>query len=148
MPPRRPSPRAPSCGHCRVIFFIPFLRASAARVWIPTLSKRCARLIAEVFLARAVAYDNRQKEIPASFIHSLRWHPVRLLSFLESPYYYGAKKRYLDWIASRQLATGRYDLFHSWSGDCLQSLTRHAQARHSIDHRNPHLASRSRQDSA
>jgi len=74
------------------------------------------------FLGKAVAYDNRQKEIPASFIHSLRWHPVRLLSFLESPYYYGAKKRYLDWIASRQLATGRYDLFHSWSGDCLQSL--------------------------
>src|SRR4029077_17179903 len=37
-------------------------------------------------------------------------------------YYYGAKKKYLDWIASRQLATGRYDLIHSWSGDCLQTL--------------------------
>lgn len=74
------------------------------------------------FLGQAVAYDNRQDEIPASLIHSLRWHPVRLLSFLDSPYYYGAKKKYLDWIASRQLATGRYDLFHSWSGDCLQSL--------------------------
>jgi glycosyltransferase involved in cell wall biosynthesis len=74
------------------------------------------------FLGRAVAYDNRQTEIPARFIHSLRWHPVRLISFLERPYYYGAKKKYLDWIASRQLATGRYDLFHSWSGDCLQSL--------------------------
>jgi glycosyltransferase involved in cell wall biosynthesis len=74
------------------------------------------------FLGKAVAYDNRQSEIPAALIHSLRWHPVRLLSFLESPYYYGAKKRYLDWIASRQLATARYDLFHSWSGDCLQSL--------------------------
>jgi len=74
------------------------------------------------FLGRAIAYDNRQKEIPASFIHSLRWHPVRLISFLDRPYYYGAKKKYLDWIASRQLATGRYDLFHSWSGDCLRSL--------------------------
>jgi glycosyltransferase involved in cell wall biosynthesis len=74
------------------------------------------------FLGKAVAYDNRQKEIPASFIHSLRWHPVRLISFLDRPYYYGAKKKYLDWIASRQLATGRYDLFHSWSGDCLRSL--------------------------
>src|ERR1044071_2572505 len=74
------------------------------------------------FLGRAVAYDNRQKEIPSSFIHSLRWHPVRLISFLDRPYYYGAKKKYLDWIASRHLATGRYDLFHSWSGDCLQSL--------------------------
>ncbi len=74
------------------------------------------------FLGRAVAYDNRQSEIPSSLIYSLRWSPVRLLSFLESPYYYGAKKSYLDWIVSRQLATGRYDLFHSWSGDCLQSL--------------------------
>src|SRR5437867_1600597 len=74
------------------------------------------------FLGKAVAYDNRQKEIPASFIYSLRWHPVRLISFLDRPYYYGAKKKYLDWVASRHLATGRYDLFHSWSGDCLQSL--------------------------
>ncbi len=74
------------------------------------------------FLGKAVAYDNRQSEIPAAQIHSLRWHPVRLLSSLESPYYYGAKKKYLDWIAARQLATGRYDMFHSWSGDCLLSL--------------------------
>src|SRR5437763_6196751 len=74
------------------------------------------------FLGRAIAYDNRQNEIPASFIHSLRWHPVRLISFFDRPYYYGAKKKYLDWIASRHLATGRYDLFHSWSGDCLHSL--------------------------
>lgn len=74
------------------------------------------------FLGRAVAYDNRQNEIPASLIYSLRWHPVRLISFLDRPYYYGAKKKYLDWITSRQLATGRYDLFHSWSGDCLRSL--------------------------
>src|SRR5216110_324595 len=74
------------------------------------------------FLGKAIAYDNRQDEIPASKIQSLRWHPVRLLSSLDRPYYYGAKKKYLDWIASRQLATGRYDLFHSWSGDCLESL--------------------------
>jgi glycosyltransferase involved in cell wall biosynthesis len=74
------------------------------------------------FLGKAVAYDNRQTEIPARFIHSLRWHPVRLISFLERPYYYGAKKKYLDWIASRHLESGRYDFFHSWSGDCLQTL--------------------------
>ncbi|MEP7015907.1 MAG: glycosyltransferase family 4 protein [Verrucomicrobiota bacterium] len=74
------------------------------------------------FLGKAIAYDNRQREIPARFIHSLRWHPVRLLSFLDRAYYYGAKKKYLDWTASRHLATGRYDFFHSWSGDCLQTL--------------------------
>lgn len=74
------------------------------------------------FLGRAIAYDNRQSEIPSRLIYSLRWHPVRLISFLDRPYYYGAKKKYLDWVAARHLATGRYDLFHSWSGDCLQSL--------------------------
>ncbi len=74
------------------------------------------------FLGKAIAYDNRQKEIPGSLIRSLRWHPVRLISFLDRPYYYGAKKKYLDWIASRHLETGCYDLFHSWSGDCLRSL--------------------------
>jgi glycosyltransferase involved in cell wall biosynthesis len=74
------------------------------------------------FLGKAIAYDNRQREIPARLIRSLRWHPVRLLSFLDRPYYYGAKKKYLDWIASRELETGRYDFFHSWSGDCLESL--------------------------
>ena len=74
------------------------------------------------FLGKAVAYDNRQREIPRSLIHSLRWHPVRLLSHMDRPYYYGAKKKYLDWFVSRQLETGRYDLFHSWSGDCLESL--------------------------
>src|SRR6266480_3126072 len=76
------------------------------------------------FLGKAIAYDNRQKEIPASLIRSLRWHPVRLISFLDRPYYYGAKKKYLDWITSREVATGRYDLFHSWSGDCLRSRPR------------------------
>ena len=74
------------------------------------------------FLGKAVAYDNRQREIPARYIHSLRWHPVRLLSFLDRRYYYGAKKKYLDWVASRHLEQEDYDLFHSWSGDCLRSL--------------------------
>ena len=74
------------------------------------------------FLGKAVAYDNRQEEIPPSYIQSLRWHPVRLISFVGRRHYYGAKKKYLDWIASRHLDTGRYDFFHSWSGDCLESL--------------------------
>jgi len=74
------------------------------------------------FLGKAIAYDNRQREIPSRFIQSLRWHPVRLISFLDRPYYYGAKKKYLDWIASRHLEGGRYDFLHSWSGDCLETL--------------------------
>ena len=73
-------------------------------------------------LGRAVVYANRQKEVPAHLVQSLRWHPVRLLSLLERNHYYGAKKHYLDAMAAHALRTGRYDLFHSWSGDCLRSL--------------------------
>jgi len=73
-------------------------------------------------LRRAIGYANRQQEIPARLIRTLGHHPVRLLSFLESPFYYGAKRQYVDWIAARELARGGYDLFHGWSGDCLLAL--------------------------
>src|SRR3982751_2951190 len=64
------------------------------------------------FLGKAIAYDNRQTEIPPGFIYSLRWHPIRLLSFVGSRHYYAVKKRYLDAVAARFLRTGRYDFFH------------------------------------
>lgn len=73
-------------------------------------------------LRRALGYSDNQSAIPHDRIRSLAAHPVRLLSGLGSARYYGAKKRYADWIASRELARGGYDCFHSWSGDCLRSL--------------------------
>jgi glycosyltransferase involved in cell wall biosynthesis len=73
-------------------------------------------------LGRAIVYDNRQSIAPASRIQSLRWHPVRLLSCLGREYYYGAKKHYLDSMARAELLTGRHDLFHGWSGECLRTL--------------------------
>jgi glycosyltransferase involved in cell wall biosynthesis len=74
------------------------------------------------FLKRAVAYRNRSAVIPEAPVRSLRFHPVRLISFLDRPYYYGAKRRYADWIASREVRTGGYDFFHGWSGDSLLAL--------------------------
>ncbi len=74
------------------------------------------------FLARAVGYANQQTAIPAARIRSLAWHPVRLLSGLGSARYYGAKKHYVDWIVSREIASGRYDFLHTWSGDAVRSL--------------------------
>jgi glycosyltransferase involved in cell wall biosynthesis len=74
------------------------------------------------FLGRAIGYDNRQEDISPRHIMSLRWHPVRLLSFLSAPYYYDAKKKYVDWVASRQLKTRKYDFFHGWAGNSLRSL--------------------------
>src|SRR5438046_4268833 len=60
----------------------------------------------EGFLGKAIAYDNRQKEIPASRIRSLRWHPVRLISFLYRPFSCGRQKTYTDCISSTPTATG------------------------------------------
>ena len=82
------------------------------------------------FLARAIGYDNRTGgEIPDRFVRSLRWSPVRLLSGMSRPFYYGAKKQYADWVAARELRhRGRYDFFHGWSGDALFAL-REARAR-------------------
>ena len=45
-----------------------------------------------------------------------------LLSFLSPALYNDAKKKYVDWVASRQLKTRRYDLFHGWSGNSVRSL--------------------------
>ena len=55
-------------------------------------------------------------------VKNLSWHPVRLLSNLQSRYYYAAKKRAVDSVAAKYLGTGRFDLFHGWSGEALQSL--------------------------
>lgn len=73
-------------------------------------------------LGRAIVYANRQRAVPASLVKSLRWHPVRLLSGLDREHYYGAKKQYLDSVARDELQTGRYDLFHGWAGECLDTL--------------------------
>lgn len=81
------------------------------------------------FLGKAVAYRNRSKVIPDAEILSLRFAPVRLISFLDPPYYYGAKRRYAGWAAARELrravdhwGEAPYDFLHGWSGDTLEAL--------------------------
>ncbi len=74
------------------------------------------------FLGRAIAYQNNQRTVPASRIELLSRHPVRLLSFLPRDFHAGAKKHALDRRAARRLADGGFDLFHTWSGDCIESL--------------------------
>jgi glycosyltransferase involved in cell wall biosynthesis len=76
------------------------------------------------FLGRANAFDTRRSGLPPAQARSLRWHPVRLLSWLESEYYYGAKKHAVDAVSARELKRGApaYDLFHGWSGDCVATL--------------------------
>ena len=102
------------------------LYATSARVGGPGLdavafeSLRAAQR--EGFLAKAIAFGNRQSEIPAELIHTLAWHPVRLLSGIGSQYYYAAKKHALDKAAAAELATGGYGFFHGWTGECVRTL--------------------------
>ncbi len=74
------------------------------------------------YLGRALGYGNRQDDVPARFVTSLQAHPVRLLSFLSAPFYYDAKKKYVDWVGARQMATGEFDFFHGWAGNSVRSL--------------------------
>jgi glycosyltransferase involved in cell wall biosynthesis len=73
-------------------------------------------------LGLAISYGNRAPDLERGKIKTLRWHPVRLFSSLERKYYYGAKKKALDRVASRVLRKGTFDLFHGWSGEALLSL--------------------------
>jgi glycosyltransferase involved in cell wall biosynthesis len=73
-------------------------------------------------LGRAVCYGLRTSEFDRAKVKSLQFHPVRLLSNLDSKYYYAAKKRAVDRVAARLLAKGRYDLFHGWSGEARHCL--------------------------
>lgn len=73
-------------------------------------------------LKKAIAFDNCQSDVPAARIKNLKKHPVRLLSFLDSAHYYGAKKHTLDRVAARTLGERKYQIFHGWSGECLLSL--------------------------
>ncbi len=74
------------------------------------------------FLGCAVAFQNRCADVPDAKVRSLRFTPVRLLSFLDRPYYYGAKRRAADAAAAREARTGGYDFFHGWAGDSLAAL--------------------------
>ncbi len=48
--------------------------------------------------------------------------PSNCSSLLPRDHYVGAKKHAIDRATARALATDRYDLLHTWSGDCLRSL--------------------------
>ena len=73
-------------------------------------------------LGLAISFGVNTNEFGRFRMKSLRFHAVRLLANLERKYYYGAKKRAVDAIAARYLRSGRFDLFHGWSGEAFQSL--------------------------
>jgi glycosyltransferase involved in cell wall biosynthesis len=73
-------------------------------------------------LGKAIAYGVRAPGFDRRKIVTLGWHPVRLLSNLDRKYYYGAKKKALDRVASRLMRRENFDLFHGWSGEAVQSL--------------------------
>ena len=74
------------------------------------------------YLGKAISYGVRAPGIDRRKMKTLRFHPVRLFSNLESKYYYAAKKRAVARVAAQFLRTGRFDLFHVWSGEALSGL--------------------------
>jgi len=117
----QPQPQPPETGlPARVLY------ATSARIGGSGLSSVAYESLTGIhragILAQAIGYDNCQATIPAQSVRTLRWHPVRLLSFLGSAHYYGAKRQYVDWVAARELVHGGYDFFHGWSGDALLTL--------------------------
>lgn len=79
-------------------------------------------IYAKGYLAKVVAYGNRQSEIPASLFRCVGiFNPTRIFANLPARYYYPIKRKYLDRLARRELARGA-DLFHGWSSSSLESL--------------------------
>jgi glycosyltransferase involved in cell wall biosynthesis len=76
----------------------------------------------EPLLGKAISYRAHAPDIDRHKIKTLRFHPIRLLSNLDRKYYYAAKKRAVARVAGQFLKTGRFDLFHVWSGCALHSL--------------------------
>ena len=76
----------------------------------------------EGFLGKAVCWGNLSEFVPDERVRSLQGHPARLLSWMDRKYYTPLKRRVVDRAAAAELATGRYDCFHGWSGESLQSL--------------------------
>src|SRR5246127_262626 len=74
------------------------------------------------YLGKAVSFGVHAPDLDRGKMKTLRFHPIRVLSNLESKYYYAAKKRATDRVSAQFLRTGRFDLFHGWSGSSLNSL--------------------------
>ncbi len=103
------------------------LYTTSAKIGGPGLDKVAAESlkvgVSRGLLAHAIAYGLNETSIPANLVTSLRWSPVRLLSsLLDSTHYYAAKKRWLDRHSARLVTRENFDLVHTWSGDCLQTL--------------------------
>jgi glycosyltransferase involved in cell wall biosynthesis len=76
----------------------------------------------EGFLGKAVCWGNLSDVIPSELVRSLRAHPARLLSWMKRTYYTPLKRRAIAHVAAQEIATGRYDCFHGWSGESLRAL--------------------------
>jgi glycosyltransferase involved in cell wall biosynthesis len=103
----------------RVVYSIP-TRIGASGLGVDSF-EALKGIYARGYLGRAVAYGNRQKEIPSSLIRSLGIGPYKIFSNLPSRYYYPMKMKALDRVAVRVLREGA-DLFHGWSSSSLRSL--------------------------
>ena len=112
----RPSASCENQSHCS----IRSMRPSEA-----TGGPQCTRESSPRRRTRLPRQGDRLRKPPARYL-TARHHIAsrqQLNSFeTVSALYDDAKKKSVDWLASRQLKSGNYDLFHGWSGSSLRSL--------------------------
>jgi glycosyltransferase involved in cell wall biosynthesis len=103
----------------RIVYSIP-TRIGAGGLGVGSL-ETLKGIYANGYLEKVVAYGNRQTEIPARYIRSMRFHATKIFSNLPARYYYPAKAKSLDRKTVRILRKGG-NLFHGWTGSSLRSL--------------------------
>ncbi len=91
---------------------------------LPTTSYETARASFERgFLGEVVCKENAQGLIPPYKFRSTLGHPAMWTRpFLSRDSEEGLRKLLTANIASSRLRSGKFDAFHSWSGDCLEAL--------------------------
>jgi len=91
---------------------------------LPTTSFETARASFERgFLGAVVCKENAQHTIPPHKFRSILGHPAMWTRpFLSREREEGLRKILTARIAASRLRSGKFDAFHSWSGDCLEAL--------------------------
>lgn len=104
------------------------LYAIATRVGgpgLPTTAAQGIQAAAELnFLGGVIALQNRQKKVAPTVFHTPATFFPRLAAkvFLGKQADTGMRKLLTARAAAKKLRSGKFDMFHSWSGDCLEAL--------------------------
>lgn len=73
-------------------------------------------------LDKVICFGNRQSEIPDRHVRTIRFQPVKVLSFLKARYYYTLKRMTLDRRCASYVERHGCTVFHGWTTSSIESL--------------------------